>query len=102
LNDRALGSGVIDHVTAYAILGQRTEVHGDARSGTWITQQRVRVEGDLTAVRVYKTTGRVRNDGCAPHAGGPGLGVFHRASATSRRTPRDPATARGKDGIAVG
>ena len=77
LNDRALESGLIDHVTAYAILVNEQKFMATL-NGTWITQQRVRVEGDLTAVRVNKTTGAFETMGCAAPPAGRGWEYFTR------------------------
>src|SRR5688500_5918768 len=56
LNERALASKLIDRVTSHAML-VREQKYLASLTGSRITQQRVRVKGDLTAVRIDKTTG---------------------------------------------
>jgi TldD protein len=69
LNDRALGSKLIDRVTSYVML-VREQKYLASLAGSRITQQRVRVKGDLTAVRIDKSTGAFETMGnAAPPAG---------------------------------
>ncbi len=69
LNDRALGSKRIDRVTSYLML-VREQKYLASLKGSRITQQRVRVKGDFTAVRIDKTTGAFETMGnAAPPAG---------------------------------
>ena len=56
LNERALASKLIDRVTSHVML-VREQKYLASLTGSRITQQRVRVKGDLTAVRIDKTTG---------------------------------------------
>jgi TldD protein len=64
LNDRALGSTLIDRITSYAIL-VREQKYFASLTGSRITQQRVRVKGDFTAVRIDKATGAFETMGSA-------------------------------------
>jgi len=69
LNERALASGLIDRVTSHAML-VREQKYFASLAGSRITQQRVRVKGDLTAVRIDKKTGAFETmGGAAPPAG---------------------------------
>ncbi len=69
LNDRALASKRIDRVTSYLML-VREQKYFASLKGSRITQQRVRVKGDLTAVRIDKSTGAFETMGnAAPPAG---------------------------------
>ena len=69
LNDRALGSKLIDRVTSHVLL-VREQKYFASLAGSRIVQQRVRVKGDLTAVRIDKTTGAFETMGnAAPPAG---------------------------------
>ena len=56
LNERALASKLIDRVTSHVML-VREQKYFASLAGSRITQQRVRVKGDLTAVRIDKTSG---------------------------------------------
>ena len=77
LNERSMASGLVDHVTSYAILVSEQKFMATL-DGSWTTQQRVRVEGDLTAVRVDKTTGAFETMGCAAPPAGRGWEYFTR------------------------
>ena len=69
LNDRALQSKLIDRATSYMML-VREQKYLASLKGSRITQQRVRVKGDLTAVRIDKSTGAFETMGnAAPPAG---------------------------------
>ena len=69
LNDRALASNLIDRVTSHVIL-VREQKYFASLAGSRITQQRVRVKGDLTAVRIDKSTGAFETmANAAPPAG---------------------------------
>ena len=69
LNERALASNLIDRVTSQVIL-VREQKYFASLAGSRITQQRVRVKGDLTAVRIDKSTGAFETMGnAAPPAG---------------------------------
>jgi TldD protein len=69
LNDRALASKRIDRATSYVML-VREQKYFASLKGSRITQQRVRVKGDLTAVRIDKATGAFETMGnAAPPAG---------------------------------
>jgi len=75
LNDRALGSKLIDRITSYAIL-VREQKYFASLAGSRITQQRVRVKGDFTAVRIDKTTGAFETMGSAAPPAGRGWEYF--------------------------
>jgi TldD protein len=69
LNDRTLGSKLVDRVTSHLLL-VREQKYFASLKGSRITQQRVRVKGDLTAVRIDKSTGAFETMGnAAPPAG---------------------------------
>jgi len=69
LNDRALASKLVDRVTSYVMLVREQKFFASLK-GSRITQQRVRVKGDLTAVRIDKATGAFETMGnAAPPAG---------------------------------
>src|SRR5687768_13254594 len=69
LNERALASKRIDRVTSHVML-VREQKYFASLAGSRITQQRVRVKGDLTAVRIDKSTGAFETMGnAAPPAG---------------------------------
>jgi TldD protein len=69
LNERTLGSKLVDRVTSYLML-VREQKYFASLKGSRITQQRVRVKGDLTAVRIDKSTGAFETMGnAAPPAG---------------------------------
>ena len=69
LNERTLASNLIDRVTSYALL-VREQKYFASLAGSRITQQRVRVKGDLTAVRIDKSSGAFETMGnAAPPAG---------------------------------
>jgi TldD protein len=69
LNERALATKRIDRVTSYAFLVNEQKFFASL-AGSRITQQRVRVKGDLTAVRVNRQTGAFETMGSsAPPAG---------------------------------
>jgi TldD protein len=75
LNERALASKLIDRVTSYAFLVSEQKFLASL-SGSRIIQQRVRVKGDLTAVRVDKTTGGFETMGSAAPPAGRGWEYF--------------------------
>jgi len=77
LNERALASSVIDRVTSYLLLVCEQKFFASL-SGSRITQQRVRVKGDLTAVRIDKVTGGFETMGCAVPPAGRGWEFFTR------------------------
>jgi TldD protein len=56
LNERVLASGLVDHATSEAHLVSEQKFFA-SMAGSRIIQQRVRVRGDLTAVRIDKSTG---------------------------------------------
>jgi TldD protein len=69
LNDRALNSALIDRATSYVML-VREQKYLASLAGSRITQQRVRVKGDFTAVRIDKSSGAFETMGnAAPPAG---------------------------------
>jgi TldD protein len=75
LNDVALASNLIDRVTSHVIL-VREQKYFASLSGSRITQQRVRVRGDLTAVRIDKATGAFDTMGTAAAPAGRGWEYF--------------------------
>ncbi len=75
LNDRALASNLIDRVTSHVRL-VREQKYFASLAGSRITQQRVRVEGDLTAVRIDKSTGAFETMGNAAPPVGKGWEYF--------------------------
>jgi TldD protein len=75
LNDRALASKLIDRVTSYVML-VREQKYLASLAGSRITQQRVRVKGDLTAVRIDKSTGAFETMGNAAPPSGSGWEYF--------------------------
>jgi TldD protein len=69
LNERTLASKLVDRVTSHVLL-VREQKYLASLKGSRITQQRVRVKGDLTAVRIDKSTGAFETMGnAAPPAG---------------------------------
>jgi TldD protein len=75
LNDRALASKLIDRVTSHVIL-VREQKYLASLAGSRITQQRVRVKGDLTAVRIDKASGAFETMGAAAPPAGRGWEYF--------------------------
>ena len=75
LNDRALASKLIDRVTSHVML-VREQKYFASLAGSRITQQRVRVKGDLTAVRIDKSTGAFETMGNAAPPAGKGWEYF--------------------------
>lgn len=75
LNERALASGLIDRVTSLAILASEQKFFASL-AGSRITQHRVRVKGDLTAVRIDKSTGAFETMGTAAPPIGRGWEYF--------------------------
>ena len=75
LNDRTLGSKLIDRVTSHLLL-VREQKYFASLKGSRITQQRVRVKGDLTAVRIDKSTGAFETMGNAAPPVGRGWEYF--------------------------
>ena len=75
LNERALASKLIDRVTSHVML-VREQKYFASLAGSRITQQRVRVKGDLTAVRIDKSTGAFETMGNAAPPAGKGWEYF--------------------------
>jgi TldD protein len=75
LNDRALASRLIDRMTSYVIL-VREQKYLASLAGSRITQQRVRVKGDFTAVRIDKKSGAFETMGSAAPPAGRGWEYF--------------------------
>jgi TldD protein len=75
LNERALASKLIDRVTSHVLL-VREQKYFASLAGSRITQQRVRVKGDLTAVRIDKSTGAFETMGNAAPPAGKGWEYF--------------------------
>ena len=78
LNDRALASRLIDRVTSSASLVSEQKFFASL-TGSRIVQQRVRVRGDLTAVRIDKGTGAFETMGTAAPPAGRGWEYFTEA-----------------------
>ena len=75
LNERALASKLVDRVTSHVILVSEQKFLASL-AGSRITQQRVRVKGDLTAVRIDKSTGAFETMGTAAPPVGRGWEYF--------------------------
>src|SRR5688572_9632695 len=75
LNERALASKLIDRVTSHVML-VREQKYFASLAGSRITQQRVRVKGDLTAVRIDKASGAFETMGSAAPPAGKGWEYF--------------------------
>ena len=90
LNERALASGLIDHVTSYVILASEEKFFASL-AGARITQQRVRVKGDLTATRIDKSSGQFETMGTALPPAGRGWEYFTAISDFSKKADEIPA-----------
>ena len=77
LNDRALRSKRIDRATSYVML-VREQKYLASLQGSRLVQQRVRVKGDFTAVRIDKATGVFDTMGNAAPPAGRGWEYFTR------------------------
>jgi TldD protein len=75
LNERALASKLVDHVTSEALLVFEQKFFVSL-TGSRIVQQRVRVAGELTAVRVDKSTGAFETMATAVPPAGRGWEYF--------------------------
>jgi TldD protein len=75
LNERALKSKAIDRVTSHVVLVSEQKFFASL-AGSRITQQRVRVRGDLTAVRIDRKTGAFETMGSAAPPAGRGWEYF--------------------------
>jgi TldD protein len=90
LNERALASGKIDRVTSYVFLVSEQKFLASL-SGSRILQQRIRVKGDLTAVRIDKTTGGFETMGSATPPAGRGWEYFSAGCDMTRDADEIPA-----------
>jgi TldD protein len=90
LNDRALASKLVDRVTSYVIL-VREQKYLASLAGSRITQQRVRVKGDLTAVRIDKASGAFETMGAAAPPAGRGWEYFIKVHDFNRDADEIPA-----------
>src|SRR5204862_7363313 len=90
LNDRQLASGKVDHATSYVILAAEQKFLASL-AGSRILQQRVRVRGDLTAVRIDKSTGAFETMGPAVPPAGRGWEYFTTVSDFARKADEIPA-----------
>ena len=90
LNDRQLASGKVDHVTSYVILAAEQKFFASL-AGSRIMQQRVRVRGDLTAVRIDRSTGAFETMGPAVPPAGRGWEYFTAGSGFARSVDDIPA-----------
>ena len=90
LNARALASKRIDRVTSHVIL-VREQKYLASLAGSRITQQRIRVKGDLTAVRIDKSSGAFETMGSAAPPAGRGWEYFTRVYDFGRDADEIPA-----------
>ena len=90
LNDRVLDSNRVDRVTSYVMLA-REQKYFASLAGSRITQQRVRVKGDLTAVRIDKTTGDFETMGTASPPAGRGWEYFTKVYDFAKEADEIPA-----------
>jgi TldD protein len=90
LNEKALASGSIDHATSEVLLVSEQKFFASL-SGSRITQQRVRVKGDLTAVRIDKSTGHFETMGIAVPPAGRGWEYFTAGPRFTERVDELPA-----------
>jgi TldD protein len=89
LNERALASKLIDHVTSEALLVFEQKFLASL-AGSRIVQQRVRVAGELTAVRVNKSTGAFETMATAVPPAGYGWEYFTTQNDFSREADQIP------------
>jgi TldD protein len=89
LNDRQLASGLVDHVTSYVILAGEQKFFASL-AGARIMQQRVRVRGDLTSVRIDRSTGAFETMGPAVPPAGRGWEYFTTVSDFARNADEIP------------
>ncbi|MFN2613721.1 MAG: TldD/PmbA family protein [Actinomycetota bacterium] len=75
LNDALLSSGKVDRASSHLFLIKENKFLASL-SGSRITQQRVRVEGDVTAVRIDKSSGAFETMGVAAPPAGRGWEYF--------------------------
>jgi TldD protein len=90
LNERVLMSGLVDHATSDVQLVSEQKFFASL-AGSRIIQQRVRVRGDLTAVRIDKATGAFETMGIAVPPAGRGWEYFVNGGEFIRRTNEIPA-----------
>ena len=90
LNDRVLDSKMVDRVTSYVMLA-REQKYFASLAGSRITQQRVRVKGDLTAVRIDKATGAFETMGTASPPAGRGWEYFTKVYDFAKEAGEIPA-----------
>jgi TldD protein len=90
LNERVLGNELVDHATSELQLVSEQKFLASL-AGSRITQQRVRVRGDLTAVRIDKATGAFETMGIAMPPVGRGWEYFSKGHEFSRRVDELPA-----------
>ena len=90
LNQRALASRLVDHVTSdvHLVVEQK---YFASLAGSRITQQRVRVRGDLTAVRIDRSSGAFETMGTALPPAGQGWEYFTRGDRFARQAEPIPA-----------
>jgi TldD protein len=89
LNERVLGAKQVDHATSELQLVAEQKFLASL-TGTHVTEQRVRVKGDLTAVRIDKTTGAFETMGIARPPVGRGWEYFAHGHEFSRRADEIP------------
>jgi TldD protein len=90
INDRLLGSNKVDHVTSHVMLASEQKFFASL-AGSQITQQRVRVRGDLTAVRIDKVNGGFETMGPSVPPAGRGWEYFTGISGFGRAADEIPA-----------
>jgi TldD protein len=89
-NERALGSGLIDHATSEAVLVSEQKFFASL-AGSRTTQQRIRVRGDFVAVRIDKVTGAFETMGIAMPPTGRGWEYFTSDHDFRRRVDEIPS-----------
>jgi TldD protein len=90
LNDRALATRLIDHVTTEVTLAVEQKYFASL-AGSRLIQQRVRVRGDFTAVRIDRATGAFETMGTALPPAGRGWEYFTAGDRFAREAELIPA-----------
>jgi TldD protein len=90
LNERTLSSKLVDRVTSHVMLVGEQKYFASL-NGSRITQQRVRVKGDLTAVRIDKSSGAFETMGNAAPPVGRGWEYFTRVYDWAKDADEIPA-----------
>jgi TldD protein len=90
LNGRALATGLVDYVTSEINLAVEQKFFASL-AGSRLVQQRVRVRGDLTAVRIDRRTGTFETMGTALPPAGRGWEYFIAGDRFAREAEPIPA-----------